>query len=161
MNKRTIPTRAETQRILSTLTGLDIIVKNAEQAKEPNQDVFYIGTYCSANDDICVLVRTDLNLSASCAALLTRFMSGTAKEAIDAKKLDEDLFSNLYEVMNVLGGKLNAEDVEHVRFKNTFHRDDLPKTVTALLNKEPSERADYEISIPNYFDGVLTYYIYK
>ncbi|MGQ3891278.1 hypothetical protein [Legionella sp. CNM-4043-24] len=162
MNKRSFPSCGETQKVLADLTGSEIRVRSMSQSEQTaSQGVGYLGSFCSANNEIRALIGTDLKLSASLAALLTRFMSGVAKEAIDSGELDETLHSNLFEVINVLGGKLNAENVEHVRFINIHHINKLPETFSSFLNDSQVQRVDYQITVPSYYDGVLSYYIHS
>lgn len=157
MTKRPLPDTKHTENLINTLTDADATVSLASSPWECSDEISYIGTYCTAKNDIRVLIRVDLPLAASLAALLTRFMPAIAKDAITAQTLDGDLFLNLREIMNIFAGKLNIETVDHVIFKDTYLSRDLPKPVTKLMTQTPSERRDFTIEISPYYDGKLSF----
>ena len=157
MAKRMIPNCNDTQKMISALTGAQANASTLGKPWQPTSEFFYVGTFSNENEQTLALVQIDLPLAASLSVLLTRFMPGMAEEAIAAKGLSKDLCLNLREIMNIFSSKLNTEHVPHIVFQDIFLNKDLPETVITLLNQEPTERADYSVELPNYFDGKLTF----
>lgn len=160
MTTRTIPTLIDVRDILSMLTGIDVDVSMLNKSWEPSSEIYYVGSYCTKENNTLVLICVELPLAASLGALLTRFMPGRAKEAIDAKELDEDLLPNLCEIMNIFGSKLNVINVAHVVFKEAFANNALPEYIKTCLNQKPSGRADYVVDLDNYYSGKLSFLVF-
>ena len=158
MNKRIMPSCYEVKKIIIDLTDDDEVNSRLLPAPwEPGSELFFVGTYCQQDGQPLALVRMEFPLAASLAASITRFMLSAVKEAIQNKSLTDELFMNLREIMNVFAGKLNNEIVPHVVFKDAYICSALPEPVSTLLSQTPSQRVDYFVEMPSYFDGKVSF----
>ena len=155
MGQRIMPSIKDVADMISILTNVEAEAHHLSEPWQFDSELFYVGTYSVSDGGIRVLILMDLPLSASVAALLLRFMPGEAEEAIHSKELNETLLMNLQEIFNILTGKLNTEDAEHLVFKNIYSNSNMPEAIQLLLNNKSCQRADYHFDIPNYFPGKI------
>jgi hypothetical protein len=103
------------------------------------------------------IMLCDLATSIYTGAALTVMPPETAREAVDSKTLDDNMFENFKEVMNILGGSLfNSPDTPHLVLREIWMTPaKLPSELEPLFT-QPSERADMDLTIEEYGDGKLT-----
>lgn len=79
-----------------------------------------------------------------------------AKDAIKAKKLEQAMLDNLYEIMNILSTELMSEQTPHLKLA-TLYPDlgKIPPDVKAMLGAVKG-RVDFSVSVPRYGNGGLS-----
>lgn len=157
MNNRPIHDVHSIKHLLDLLTDSEIDVSLTSDSWLSPDKRYCLGTYNTKDNKTLAAVMVDLPLASSLACLLTRYMPGTAEDAVKAGVLTDELMLNLKEVMNVFCAKLNRDDTPHLVFRDAFNSHELPEPVQSLVAQTPINRVDCAISVPQYFDGHISF----
>ncbi|CDH47141.1 MAG: hypothetical protein IPL59_26270 [Candidatus Competibacteraceae bacterium] len=99
----------------------------------------------------------DLAFAANGGAALSMLPVSAAKDAIKAKKLEQTMFDNLYEIMNVVSTLLMNEHTPHLKL-TTLYPDPgkLPADAKALLSAATAGHADFNVNVLRYGSGGMS-----
>ena len=99
----------------------------------------------------------DLAFAANGGAALSMLPVNAAKDAIKSKKIEQTMFDNLYEIMNVVSTLLMNEKTPHLKLA-TLYPDPgkLPADAKALLSAPAAGHADFNINVLRYGSGGMS-----
>ncbi len=115
-----------------------------------------IATFIDDHEKPVAVAVCDLPFAANAGCALSMMPAAVAKDAIKAKKLEQTMLDNLYEVMNILSTLLMTEHTPHLKLA-TMYPDPgkLPADAKALLGAVKG-RADFSVNVPKYGPGALS-----
>lgn len=111
--------------------------------------------YGTTESGLMVVCVCDLNFAAFAGSALSMIPAATAKEGIQAKKLEPTIVENLNEIFNIFGQLFRGRMMDTVTLREVSSVDDLSPLAKALLAK-PARQANLEFSIDGYGDGKLS-----
>lgn len=115
----------------------------------------YVGTYIDPNGELVALAICDLNISAYTACALTMFPAATAEEAITKRSLDENLMSNIGELLNIYSRFFMDDNTPHLKLDKVVHYNDLSDEGKALISSDAA-RITLKFNLSGYGDGLTT-----
>ncbi|MCC7125875.1 MAG: hypothetical protein IT178_13570 [Acidobacteria bacterium] len=155
-----LPAMDDLRRIVAGMLG-SMVRAEKGKAVAPRAGVSTVSAvYIDDTNEIVAVVALELDLAASLGAALTMIPARVAAEQVSRKQIDEMIFDNAREVLNVLTSALNRADGIHVRLA-TVHRtpaEPLPEAAAALV-AAPGNRLDISLAVPNYGGGNASVYV--
>lgn len=116
----------------------------------------WVGLYIGDDGQPLAACVADLALAANSGAALSMMPPGVAKDAIKEKDLSEVMVANVHEVMNICTRLMMTEGSPHLRLAKLYPSKALPPEAAALLAAVKG-RADFELSVPKYGPGTLSF----
>lgn len=113
-----------------------------------------IAGYRDEANNLLALMCCDLALGGSFGASLIVVPVGRVDECIKAKKLDELLTENLYEVFNVLASTFPKAGAPRLILREVHHSE-MPDAALAAVLSKPARRVDLDVSVAGYRKGRL------
>lgn len=154
---RALPDPKEVTRTLSVLVGRPVTVAQVRAVYKPsNIEPVHFAVYRSLDGVAEVVCMADMNFASTAAAALSMFPVQRAQECIRARKLDEQLYENFGEVMNVISTLLSTEEVR-TRLDTVLAGTKKLAPDAAEILKQPATRLDLEVTISGYIKGKLTF----
>ncbi|MFH2000117.1 MAG: hypothetical protein ABIK28_10565 [Planctomycetota bacterium] len=144
--------------VMGDLIGKDVSVAEGEPFPlDPKNAPFSIVLFRDDNGYPGAVMICDLASCVYSGAALTLMRSEEAQMCVKKKELDDAMYENFKEVVNIVGGTLfNSASSPHLVLREIWY---CPTTLGKDLQKlftEPSERLDIKISVEDYGDGKLT-----
>jgi hypothetical protein len=148
-----LPERDAITILLRDLLGKDV---SATIQKNPPKSTGsgVVATYYDDAKNLAAMAVFSIELAAGAGAALALIPAAAATTQAASGKLDEILWENLSEVLNVASRWFNGNDAIHVRFGGLHYFKDLPADAKALLTK-PATRVDADVTIKGYGTGLL------
>lgn len=155
---RIMPTQDDMRRLMSDLFGRPVVVSRAPSLVRQATDKFTAALFTKPDAVVGVVGLADLEFTAYAGAALTMFPTPSADRQIEVGQVDEMVFENFREIMNVCASQLNGASVVHVTLTQLLRlpKDKLPPEIEAAI-KKPVARLDFTIQIPNYGKGRLSF----
>jgi hypothetical protein len=155
---RVVPQQEEVKKVLSSLFGKPVVVSRSAVLVRPPDEPFTAALFTHQTGKVGAVAIADLPLTAYAGAGLTMFPSAAAENQIECGAVDEMVFENFREIMNVCAGLFNAPTAVHVKLTQLLRlpREKLAPEVEAFV-KKPGARLDLTIQIPNYGSGRLSF----
>jgi len=154
--KYPVPEEKKIHDILVMLYGNDVTLDSCDSTpieSDKNMLAVFIddegvpSTACACN----------YNFVAFAGSALTRIPVGGAEDAAESGDFSEMMLSNLYEVMNICSRMFMTDTSPHVKLDKVYKTfDEAPDDVKNLF-KDVEERIDFDVSIPGYGNGALTF----
>lgn len=155
---RIMPAQDNIRQLFSDLFGRPVVVSRNPPLIRQATDKFTASLFTREDGSVGVVALADLPFTAFAGAALTMFPTPMAEKQIAGGQVDEMVFENFREIMNVCASQFNGANVAHVKLTNMLRlpQEKLAPDVEALLRK-PVARLDFAIQIPNYGKGRLSF----
>ena len=155
---RVMPTQDSIKRVLSDLFNRPVVVTRNPPLIRQATEKFAVALYTKEGGATGVVGLADMALAAFAGAALTMIPAPMAERQADTGQLDDMVFENFKEIMNILASQFNAANTAHVKLGDVLRlpKDKLPAELEAQLRK-PFARLDFIVQIPNYGKGRLTF----
>lgn len=154
-----LPAADNVRRCVAGLLGSAVTAGKGTPVKVTPSAQAVVAVYQADNGSTSSAVAVDLEVGASIGAALTMIPARVAEEQVDKGKLDDMIYDNLREVMNVLASEFNRGTI-HVRLVGAYRlpSEKVPPEVATLLQK-PGGRLDMQLSVPNYGAGHVSIFV--
>lgn len=155
---RVMPSQDSVKRLLSDLFGRPVVVSRNPPLIRAATDKFTAAMFTKEDGAPGVIALADLPFTAYAGAALTMFPTPMAERQIETGQVDEMVFENFREIMNVCASQFNGANTAHVKLTQLLRlpKDKLPVEVETAMRK-PLARLDFMVQIPNYGKGRLTF----
>lgn len=155
---RVMPQQDAIRRLFSDLFGRPVVVSRNPPLIRQATDKFTVALFTKEDDSVGVVGLADLDFTAYAGAALTMFPTPMAERQIEMGQVDEMVFENFREIMNVCASQFNGGNGAHVKLTQLLRlpKDKLPPAVEAQLRR-PAARLDFTVQIPNYGKGRLSF----
>ncbi len=155
---RTMPAQDSVRRLLSDLFGRPVVVSRTPSLIRQATDKFTAALFTKEDGSVGVVGLADLQFTAYAGAALTMFPTPMAEQQISNGQVDEMVFENFREIMNVCASQFNGANAAHVKLTQLLRlpKDKLAPEVEAQMRR-PVARLDFTVQIPNYGKGRLTF----
>ena len=155
---RVMPPQENIRRVLSDLFGRPVVVSRNPPLIRQVADKFTASLFTKEDGAVGVIGLADLDFTAFAGAALTMFPTPMAERQIEVGQVDEMVFENFREIMNVCASQFNSANVAHVKLTQMLRlpKDVLPPAVELQMRK-PVSRLDFTVQIPNYGKGRLSF----
>lgn len=152
-----LPKVADMKDMLVMLFGDDAVVKPGKPLEVKAGAGSMVATYIADDGTPVAVSVCDVPFAAFAGSSLSLIPAGSAKDAAKTGTLSEVMWGNLREVMNILSRLLMDPDTPHLKL-DLLYKDpkELPQNVLAMI-KGAKGRADFEIVIPRYGNGRLSF----
>lgn len=158
MVPRVMPPQDNVRRLLSDLFGRPVVVSRNPPLIRQATEKFTAALFTKEDGGVGVVALADLSFTAYAGAALTMFPTPMAERQIETGNVDEMVFENFREIMNVCASQFNGANVPHVKLTQMLRlpQEKLAPELEALLRK-PVARLDFTVQIPNYGKGRLSF----
>jgi hypothetical protein len=155
---RIIPPQDNVRRLLSDLFGRPVVVSRNPPIIRQATDKFTVALFTKEDGAVGVIGLADLEFTAFAGAALTMFPTPMAERQIETGQVDEMVFENFREIMNVCASQFNGTNTAHVTLTQLLRlpKDKLTPEIEAQLRR-PVGRLDVAVQIPNYGKGRLSF----
>jgi hypothetical protein len=116
----------------------------------------WFGVFVADGGNPVALCGADANLAATFGAAFSMLPVGAAKEAAKARELTSVMIDNMREIMNICSRLIMDATSPHVKLDQIYPAKSLPAPAAALLGA-PGGRREFQIQLPKYGGGVLTF----
>lgn len=116
----------------------------------------WFGVFISDTGEPVALCGADANLAATFGAAFSMLPVGVAKEAAKARELTSVMIDNMREIMNICTRLVMDATSLHLRLEQVYPTKSLPPPAAALLGA-PKGRREFQVQLPKYGGGVLTF----
>ena len=153
--QQVLPDKESIYEMLNLLLGEDMTV---EYKNRPAQlDKTYVAMYADAEGVPHALCACDVAFAAYSGGAMTMMPPNTVKNAADDDDLSDMLRDNLYEVMNICTRLVIDDNTPHLKLTEVKRASEIPEIVERML--ATGNRGDYEVSIPRYGAGTMTFLV--
>lgn len=150
-----LPSEKAVRDLLAGLLGKEIDVFPSDPVPTAPVDLFSVAVYATDSLKAVALFVCDLELSVYLGSALSLLPSGGAKDAVANKTLSDEMFENLYEILNVGASMFNRANNPHVKLYHVYRPDDaLPQDIRHWISRRGG-RLDLSADVPGYGSGVL------
>ncbi len=151
-----LPKEKEVFDMLSMLYGSDLNLDSGEPVPMENGSSF-LAVYVDDEGKPSTACVCSNSFVAFVGSALTRIPVGGAEDAAETGDFSDMMISNLHEVMNICSRMFMTDSSPHIKLDVVYEKmDDAPDDVRALF-VAAEERADFDVSIPNYGNGGLSF----
>ena len=116
----------------------------------------WFGVFVADNGEPVALCGADANLAATFGAAFSMLPVGAAKDAAKHRELTSVMVDNLREIMNICTRLVMDATSPHLKLDQIYPSKSLPAPATALLGA-PKNRREFQVQLPKYGGGVLTF----
>ena len=134
--------------------GLD--VKAGGTFDQPPAGGAWFGVFVADSGTPVALCGADANLAATFGAAFSLLPVGVAKEAAKARELTQVMIDNMREIMNICSRLVMDATSPHLKLDQIYPVKSLPAPAAALLGA-PKGRKEFQVQMPKYGGGVLTF----
>lgn len=146
-----LPPAVAVARMLGDLVGREVTATRMVPTRsQPGTKA--IATYLGDCKTIRAVAFCDVPAGASLGAALVVVPPAVVDDSVDARRIDETLVANLYEVFNVLSAVFPQHGGERVSLRDLKADGLIADDVKAFL-QQPTTRLDLEISVSGYRSG--------
>jgi hypothetical protein len=117
-------------------------------------DPLVVGRYLDDDGELAALLVSDIDFAAISGAALAMIPKVVADEAIKMGEVNETLFDNFREVVNVFSSLLNAPSTPHLVLKNLERHPDGTEDLREVMTA-PSRQRTFDVTIEGYGSGCL------
>jgi hypothetical protein len=114
----------------------------------------WVGVYVADDGAPVAACIADRALAANASAALSMLPPAVARDAAILGSLSDGMVENLHEVLNICSRLLMNEGCQHLKLKNVYPAEALPKAVARLFAAQKG-RVDFELDFPKYGPGTL------
>ena len=116
----------------------------------------WFGVFACDSGAPVALCGADANLAASFGAALSLLPVAAAIEAARSRELTAVMIDNVREIMNICTRLVIDATSPHLKLEQIYPAKSLPAPAAALLGA-PQGRREFQIQLPKYGGGVLTF----
>jgi hypothetical protein len=116
----------------------------------------WFGVFVADSGEPVALCGADANLAATLGAAFSLLPVGVAKDAAKTRELTGVMIDNMREIMNICTRLVMDATSPHLKLDQIYQSKSLPAPATALLGA-PKNRREFQIQLPKYGGGVLTF----
>jgi hypothetical protein len=116
----------------------------------------WFGVFVADSGSPAALCGADANLAATFGSAFSMLPVGAAKEAAKARELTSVMIDNMREIMNICSRLVMDATSPHLKLDQIYPAKSLPASAAALLGA-PSGRREFQVQLPKYGGGVLTF----
>jgi hypothetical protein len=116
----------------------------------------WFGVFVADSGEPVALCGADANLAATLGAAFSMLPVAAAKEAAKARELTGVMIENVREIMNICTRLVMDASSLHLKLDQIYPAKSLPAPAAALLGA-PRGRREFQIQLPKYGGGVLTF----
>jgi hypothetical protein len=146
-----LPPASAVAQLLSDLIGRAVTAKVVSATRmDPGAQA--VAVYVGECQSLRAVAFCDLAVGASLGAALVMMPPVRVDGCVKAKRLDDVLTENLYEVFNVVAGVFPQNGAPRVVLRALHCSGGVPADVQAVLAK-PGQRLDLEIAVAGYRSG--------
>ena len=157
MSTFVIPKEIELKQMLGMLYDSGLEVKLTDSLPTESGSKSLIAVYVDDEDQPVTACACDYNFTAFAGAALTKIPKGGAEDAASSGDFSEMMLNNLNEIMNICSRLFMSSTTPHLRLEKTYNSpDEVPDTARSVLGESIS-RADYDVVIPGYGDGKISF----
>lgn len=144
--------------LLTMLLGRETTADTATRRVQPFQHPgATVATYIDDDDRLRAVIAMDLALTAFTGAAIAVMGPRVAEDAIRTTLVNQALYDNAYEVLNVTASLFNVEDAPHVRLADVYApREFPPEPVATIVQAADTPNVTIEVDIAGYGGGRLT-----
>ena len=116
----------------------------------------WFGVFISDGGAPVALCGADANLAATLGAAFSMLPVAAAKDAAKTRDLTTVMIENMREIMNISTRLVMDNASPHLKLDQIYPSKSLPAAAAALL-AAPAGRREFQVQIPKYGGGVLTF----
>ena len=153
--QQVLPDKNDIYEMLNLLLGDNMSVEYVDAIS--SFDDTYVALYVDAEDTPRAVCICDLEFAGYSGGAMTMMPVGGVQDAIGEKDLSGTLEQNLYEVMNICTRLVINDETPHLRLTEVKKSSEVTEIIETLLGT--GNRGDYEVSIPRYGKGHMTFLV--
>lgn len=151
-----VPDEKSAHDMLSMLYG-DEVTLDACDAKPISPETNMLAVFIDDEGAPSTACACSYNFAAFAGAALTKIPVGGAEDAAESGDFSDMMISNIYEVMNICSRMFMNDTSPHLKLDKVYKSfDEAPDDVSNLF-QGVDERSDFDVGIPNYGNGVITF----
>ena len=116
----------------------------------------WFGVFVADSGNPVALCGADANLAATFGAAFSMLPVSAAKDAAKSRELTGVMIENMREIMNICSRLVMDATSPHLKLDQIYPAKSLPAPAAALLGA-PSGRREFQVQLPKYGCGVLTF----
>jgi hypothetical protein len=116
----------------------------------------WFGVFVADSGSPVALCGVDANLAATFGAAFSMLPVAVAKDAAKSRELTGVMIDNIREIMNICSRLVMDATSPHLKLDQIYPAKSLPAPAAALLGA-PSGRREFQVQLPKYGGGVLTF----
>jgi hypothetical protein len=116
----------------------------------------WFGVFIADSGEPVALCGADANLAANMGAAFSLLPAGVAKDAAKTRDLTPVMIDNVREIMNICTRLVMDATSLHLKLEQIYPVKSLPAAAAALLGA-PKGRREFQLQLPKYGGGVLTF----
>lgn len=144
--------------LMTMLLGRDVTAAETTKGANPYQHPgATVATYVDDKGGLRAIIALDLALTAYAGSALAVMGPRVAEDAIRSTLINQALYDNTYEVLNVMGSLFNVPGAPHVRLGEMFAPREFPsEPVSSLVQGGGTPHAHIEVDVSGYGGGRMT-----
>lgn len=150
-----LPNKEEIYEMLSLLLGDDITVEYRRKPMDLTDK--QVAIYADADGNPGAICCCDAAFAAFSGGAITMMPVAITQEAAEYDDLTDIMIQNLYEVMNICTRLVINDETPHLKLTTVSRSQEVEEAVNALVST--GNRGDYEIEIPKYGKGTLSFLV--
>lgn len=158
MTQRTPPTTTSVSSLLGSLFGKTVTVRRGQTKALGVNGRAYVGLYVLDDETPMAAILCDVGAAAAFGCALALIHPNVAADWVKRGKLDEGVFENLKEVLNIMGGLVNQAGLPRLRLGSVVATPPVPAAAAPLL-KTPSTRLDLSVQVEGYGPGAVSLFL--
>ena len=154
-----LPKVADVKEMLNMMFGGDAAVKSGRALDIKAGTGALVAIYVADDGAPVAASACDISFAAYAGSSLSLIPAGSAKDAAKTGALSDVMMGNLNEIMNILSRLLMDTNTPHLKL-DSLYRDpkQLPDNTSAMIAR-PKGRVDYEVTVPRYGSGRLSFLV--
>ena len=146
------PSKDDIRKTLSMLFDGDLVVSESDS----QSDEQFVAVYVDEEEAPGAVVLCDKSFAVYAGAALSMMHPEVAKEMVVETELPQNILDNLHEIMNICTGLIIGESTPHLRLNSVGLVGD-----TDAVNRinDTVNRGDYQVEIPTYGAGALSFLV--
>lgn len=116
----------------------------------------WFGVFVADGGNPVALCGADANLAATFGCAFSMLPVGVAKDAAKSRELTGVMIDNMREIMNICSRLVMDATSPHLKLEQIYPAKSLPAPAAALLGA-PGGRKEFQVQLPKYGGGVLTF----
>ena len=151
-----VPEEKNIHDTLAMLYGNDVTLDSCEATPIENEKNM-IAVFINDDGEPSTACSCNYNFVAFAGSALTRIPVGGAEDAAESGDFSDMMLSNLYEVMNICSRMFMTDTSPHIKLDKVYKSfDEAPDDVRDAF-KDVQERIDFDVEIPGYGNGAITF----
>jgi hypothetical protein len=116
----------------------------------------WFGVFVADSGEPVAMCGADANLAATFGAAFSMLPVGVAKDAAKTRELTPVMIDNMREIMNICTRLVMDNSSPHLKLDQIYPCKSLPAPAAALLGA-PQGRREFQVQMPKYGGGVITF----